>query len=215
MRAPREKASKPGLPTNCMGCLLAAALHLLGALLVAGLLALTAGRFVEATDPLTSADAIVVLGGGRPNRAEHGVALYEAGYAPRVVFSGGKLYQVGLDCSSALLSLEDARRLGLPEEVALISEEAQSTYDEAVNLRRLSEEQGWGSLIVVTDPFHTRRAGRTFRALLPGVTVYTSAAPDPDHDPARWWGNERGLLAVVNETIKLAFYWVRYGIRPF
>ena len=143
------------------------------------------------------------------------MALYEAGYAPRVVFSGGKLYQVGLDCSSALLSLEDARRLGLPEEVALISEEAQSTYDEAVNLRRLSEEQGWGSLIVVTDPFHTRRAGRTFRALLPGVTVYTSAAPDPDHDPARWWGNERGLLAVVNETIKLAFYWVRYGIRPF
>lgn len=197
------------------GCLLSAALHLLAGLIAVGVFALVVGPVLIQSDALAPADAIVILGGGRPNRPEHGVALYEAGYAPRVVFSGGKLYEVGLDCSSALLSLEDARRLGLPDGAALIAEEAQSTYDEAVNLSRLAREQGWRSLIVVTDPFHTRRAGRTFRALLPGVTITTSAAPEPDHDPARWWANERGLLAVVDETIKLGFYWIRYGIAPF
>jgi uncharacterized SAM-binding protein YcdF (DUF218 family) len=142
------------------------------------------------------------------------VDLFNQGYAPLVVFSGGTLENTGLVCSSAQLSLQAARELGLPEGVALIAPEAQSTYDEALNLRRLAEEHGWRSLIVVTDPFHTRRAGRTFRTLLPGVTIYTSAAPNPDHDPARWWGNEHGLLAVMNETLKLGFYWVRYGIPP-
>jgi hypothetical protein len=34
--------------------------------------------------------------------------------------------------------------------------------------------------------------------LLPGTRILVAAAPNADHDPARWWGNEHGLLAVVN-----------------
>jgi uncharacterized SAM-binding protein YcdF (DUF218 family) len=196
------------------GCLLAAASHLLGGLFVVVAFVLTAGRFLAVADPPARADAIVVLGGKGAHRAYHAVSLFDQGFAPTVVFSGGQLKDVGLACSSAQLSLEAARELGLPEAAAIIAPEAQSTYDEAVNLRRLAEGRGWRALIVVTDPFYTRRAVRTFRALLPGVTIHVSAAPNPDHDPARWWQNEYGLLAVVNETIKLAFYWVRYGIAP-
>ena len=200
---------------SARGCLLAAGLHLLGGLLVLAVFGLTAGRFLVAAAPPVSADAIVVLGGGDPNRAQYAVDLYNEGYAPLVVFSGGTLVDLGLACSSAQLSLEAAQQLGLPEEAALIAPEAQSTYDEAVNLQELAAERGWRSLIVVTDPFHTRRAGRTFRALLPGVVSHVSAAPNPDQDPARWWANENGLVAVVNEMIKLGFYWARYGIPPF
>jgi uncharacterized SAM-binding protein YcdF (DUF218 family) len=189
--------------------------HLLGGLLVAGLLVVAAGRFPVATDMLSRADAIVVLGGGHQSRAQHAVALFEGGYAPVVVFSGGTERSVGLACSSAQLSLEAAQELGLPEGAALIADGAQSTYDEAVNLRQLTAEQGWSSLIVVTDPLHTRRAGRTFRTLLPDVTIYVSAVPDPRYDPARWWQSEHGLVGVFNETIKLGFYWGKYGIAPF
>jgi uncharacterized SAM-binding protein YcdF (DUF218 family) len=214
-RAGSSATERSPVPTlSRKGCLLAAALHLFGGVLVIGAFVLTVGRFLTAADPPGRADAIVVLGGGDPNRVYHAVSLFDQGFAPTVVFSGGQLKDVGLACSSAQLSLEAARELGLPEGAAIIAPEAQSTYDEAVNLRRLSEERGWRALIVVTDPFHTRRAGRTFRALLPGVTVHVSAAPNPDHDPARWWQNEYGLLAVVDETIKLAFYWVKYGIAP-
>jgi len=74
----------------------------------------------------------------------------------------------------------------------------------------------------VTDLFHTRRAARTFRTLLPDTTIYAcpepsrriSAAPDPNVDASRWWQTEEGLVAVFNEVIKLVFYWVRYGIAP-
>jgi uncharacterized SAM-binding protein YcdF (DUF218 family) len=187
----------------------------LGAVLVLGAFALAAGRFLVVTDALPHADAIVVLGGDAPHRARHAVDLFNQGYAPLVVFSGGTLQDVGLACSSSLLSLEAARELGLPGDAVLIAAEAQTTYDEAVNLRCLAQERGWRSLIVVTSPLHTRRAARTFRTLLPGVAVYVSAAPDPRYDPARWWETEDGLVAVFNETIKLAFYWARYGIAPF
>lgn len=203
------------VPLRCRGCLLRALAHVLGAILALGAFALAAGRFLVVTDTLPYTDAIVVLGGGGPHRARHAVDLFNQGYAPLVVFSGGTLEDVGLACSSAQLSLETAQELGLPGDAVLIAAEAQTTYDEAVNLRRLAQERGWRSLIVVTSPLHTRRAARTFRTLLPGIVVYVSAAPDPQYDPARWWATEHGLVGVFTEMVKLAFYWVRYGIVPF
>jgi uncharacterized SAM-binding protein YcdF (DUF218 family) len=203
------------------GCLLfGVALPVVG-LLALGAFALRLGHFLTVDDALSQADAIVILGGGNPGRARHGVELFERGYAPVVVFSGGTLKDVGLACSSAMLSLEAAQELGLPPGVAIIAPEAQSTYDEAVNLRGLARERGWGSphrrwgLIIVTEPLHTRRAARTFRTLLPEVEVIVSAAPDPRYDPARWWESEHGLVGVFNELLKLGFYWAKYGIRPF
>ena len=176
---------------------------------------LAVGHFLTAVGTLTPADAIVVLGGGHPDRAHYAVALFEQGFAPWVVFSGGTLHNTGLACSTAELSLEAAQELGLPADVVIIADEAQSTYDEAVNLASMARAHHWRSLIVVTSPFHTRRAARTFGALLPGVAIQVTAAPDPRFDPGRWWATEEGLVSVFNELLKLGFYWARYGISPF
>ena len=178
---------------------------------------LTIGHFLSVDDTLFPADAIVVLGGEGSNffRTRQAIRLFEEGYAPVVVFSGGTLEDAGIACSSAQLSFEAAQQLGLPDEAVIIAPEAQSTCDEAVNLNRLAQQHGWRSLIVVTDLFHTRRVARTFRNLLPGITIYLSAPPDPRYDAARWWQTERGLVAVSSEVLKLGFYWARYGIRPF
>jgi uncharacterized SAM-binding protein YcdF (DUF218 family) len=202
---------------NCKGCLLFSTALLLAALLALGVFTITAGHFLATEDAFSQADAIVVLGGdgGDFFRVQQAVDLFNAGYAPVVVFSGGiSLKDAGLACSSAQLSLEAAQQLGLPNGAAIIASGSQSTYDEAVNLRRLAQRHGWHSLILVTDLFHTRRAARTFRTLLPDTAIYLSAAPDPNVDADRWWQTEEGLVAVFNEVLKLVFYWVRYGIAP-
>jgi len=201
---------------NCKGCIFAGAALLLGGLLALGVFTITVGHFLAAGNTPSQADAIVILGGdgGDFLRVRQAIDLFNSGYAPTVVFSGGTLTDAGLACSSAQLSLEAAQQLGLPSEAAIIADGAQSTYDEAVNLRRLAQQHNWHSLIIVTDLFHTRRAGRTFRTLLPDTTIYVSAAPDPDYNPSRWWGTEDGLLAVINEVLKLGFYWAKYGIAP-
>ena len=189
---------------------------LLSSLLAAGILIITVGHFLAADDAVSQVDAIVVLGGedGSFFRVQHGMDLFNAGYAPVVVFSGGTLKDAGLACSSAQLSLEAAQQLGLPADATIIASGAQSTYDEAVNMRRLAQQHGWHSLIIVTDLFHTRRAARTFRTLLPDTTIHISAAPDPRYNAGRWWQNEHSLVAVFNELIKLGFYWAQYGIAP-
>lgn len=208
---------------NCRGCLLSGVALLLVGLLALGIFAVTVGHFLATEDAFSQADAIVVLGGdgGDFFRVQQGVALFNEGCAPVVVFSGGvSLKDAGLACSSAQLSLEAAQELGLPPDVAIIADGAvpnsawPSTYGEAVNMHRLAQQHRWQSLIVVTDLFHTRRVARTFRTLLPDTTIYISAAPDPSVDAARWWQTEEGLVAVFNEVLKLAFYWARYGITP-
>ena len=208
---------------NCKGCLLIGTALLLGGLLALGLFTITAGHFLTAVDTFSQADAIVVLGGDGGNffRVQQGVALFNEGCAPVVVFSGGiSLKDAGLACSSAQLSLEAAQELGVPTDAAIIADDAvpnsawPSIYGEAVNLRRLAQQHRWQSLIIVTDLFHTRRAARTFHTLLPDTAIYLSAAPDPSYDAARWWQTEEGLIAVFNEVIKLIFYWARYGIAP-
>jgi uncharacterized SAM-binding protein YcdF (DUF218 family) len=189
------------------------------ALLGAGLLALVTftlriDRFLTVDDPLAPADAIVVLASS-PKRIQHAVALHAQGYAPVVVFTDATYKDAGLACSSARLDVPAAQALGLPADAVMIADdEVASTYDEAVAARALVVEHGWQRLIVVTDPFHTRRAAATFRALIPGVTVASAATPYADYDPQRWWQSEEGVMAVITELGKLAFYWVAYGITP-
>ena len=132
--------------------------------------------------PLQS-DAIVVLD-GNVDRVQPAIELLDEEYAPQVVLSGGMVHHDGLTCSTAQLSLAAARELDLPPAVSIVADGAQSTYDEAVNLRQLAREHGWHSLIVVTDPLHPRRAGLTFRTLLPDVTIHLSAASHPSYDAA-------------------------------
>lgn len=199
------------------GCLVALGVTALVVLVVAALGVINLGRILDVAQPPAQADAIVVLGGegNRNTRTRHAIELYDAGVAPKVVFSGGTLLTAGLACSSTELSENAAQALGLPEEAMVTAGEAQSTLDEATNLETLAKERGWHDLVIVTDRFHTRRAYYTLHHYLPGIALQVSAPDDPWYNPARWWGNEHSLIFAINEVLKLGFYWTQYGIRPF
>lgn len=178
------------------------------------ILPLIAAPWLIVDDADETADAIVVLGGEAypPNRTIHALNLYSQRRAPVVVFTGGTLPGRPPETSSARVALRYALKHGLPAEVALAADTAQSTYDEATLVRDLAARHGWRSLIIVTDPYHTRRAVRTFRAIIPDVQVTASVAPflDPFTDPL-----SRGVRVwryAAAELIKMAFYRLHYGI---
>ena len=175
------------------------------------------GYFLDATTTPASADAIVVLGGEGSGfmRTRHAVELYAAGYAPMVAFSGGTQVKAGLAWSNAQIAAEMAGQLGLPQDATVVMPDSYSTRDEAIALEQLARERGWTSVIVVTDRFHTRRAGNTLRALAPDVSIVLSTAEDARFDPKRWWQSKDGLVSVVSEVLKLGYYWVAYGIAPW
>jgi uncharacterized SAM-binding protein YcdF (DUF218 family) len=147
-------------------CLLfiACVLLILSGIAAAGLYC--AGRWLHHADAAGKADAILVLGGD-PARALEGAELYKSGLAPVIYISAPVR-----DSSQALLDrfgvswpLEEdvTRRVlqarGVPDrDIRLLGRELKSTAMEARTARDVLPGK---SLLVVTSPYHTRRAWRS------------------------------------------------------
>src|SRR5262249_13279391 len=85
-----------------------------------------------------------------------GVALWRAGAAPVLCFTGGKTR--GAVVSEGEVMAASARAAGVPESALLVATEARNTYENAQNLSRILLPAGRDHVALVTQPFHLRRA---------------------------------------------------------
>ena len=121
--------------------------------------------------PDLSADAIVVLGAriqpdGLPaaaarRRVERAAELFKLDAAPFVVPTGGKRWHGHVEALSMRNSL---RRLGIPDEAIVLEPFALSTAENAYFSTRIARLRRWERLVVVTCPWHMRRAEADFAA---------------------------------------------------
>jgi hypothetical protein len=79
------------------------------------------------------------------------------------------------------------------------------TFGDAVVTLRVAREHGFRTVLLVTSPYHTRRAAWVFSRVLEGTGirfgVYPSAAFYMEYD--RWWSTGHGRWAVLGEHVKL------------
>ncbi len=140
-------------------------------------------------DPLPkSADAIMVLSAGTNDdgtlspqaldRLLSGLELFNRGVAPVLMVSreayivGGKIVTSRIDQERvAALSPGALSRL-------VVVGIAHSTHDEAIRTRDVFRARGWNRIVLVTSPFHTRRACGTFERA--GVVVSCTASQSRD-----------------------------------
>ena len=117
------------------------------------------------SDEARAADAIVVLGAaqydGRPSpvlaaRLDHALALWEQGYAPRIVVTGGK--QEGDRFTEATASAEYLMSRGVPDSAILREVQGTSTWESLAATARILRNRGLESVLVVSDPYHSLRA---------------------------------------------------------
>lgn len=103
--------------------------------------------------------------------------------------------------------LEVLERKGVPREaVRLYGRDLMSTVDEAENLgAALGPEKR--RLIVVTSPYHCRRAKLILSRALPGREIRMVATPYERFD-VKWWAHQGSSAAVVSETSKFVFYFL-------
>lgn len=171
------------------------------------------GDFLIVDDPLTPADAVVALGGGGRDRVSHATLLFDQGYADWFVVTNARSDMPGIRASYGELMQQEAIWQGVPEQHILIAPGiAETTYDEAVAMRRLAQEQGWRFLIVVTDPFHTRRARMAFREAFEGSHITVAIQPVNEHwyQPSSWWQSRDGLRQTWTEYAKLVLHLIGY-----
>jgi uncharacterized SAM-binding protein YcdF (DUF218 family) len=133
-------------------------------------------------DPLQPAPAVVVLGditlqdGRLTNHAQErilqGYRVLRAGYAPRLVLTRG-----GTPWVEAVRQQMHELGLNQPvDETPLIS----NTHDEAREVARLARARGWERVILVTHPWHMRRAQAVFEKQ--GLHVICSPCVEGGYD---------------------------------
>ena len=167
------------------------------------------GDGLVARDEVGSADVIVILAGNSPFRARHAESLYARGLAPNVIISNEPLSSHGVQTTWLELRQHGLVRLAIPDEAIVpISEISDSTYEEALRSREIMQSHGWRSAILVTDPFHMRRALLTFRQAFgpAGLAVAASPADGSKYGVDNWWTDRNAIMRVAQEYLKLCYY---------
>ena len=168
-----------------------------------------AGEVLVERDPLGPSDVIVVLAGNSPFRARHAETLYARGLAPHVIMSNEPLSSHGVQTTWLELRAVGLVHLAIPDDAIVpIPEVSDSTYEEALHSRDIMQARGWRSAILVTDPFHMRRATLTFRQAFEsaGLTVAASPADGSKYGVDNWWTDRNAIMRVAQEYIKLGYY---------
>lgn len=190
-----------------------------GAILVAALLAVAAGVFVNlgrwvaagGAAPVRG-DVIVVLGGDEGYRVSKVAQLFAAGHAPTVLVTGLEFSpdrERGYYLNWRVQVLADA---GVPPERLLVEKTATNSFQEAAATLALMRARGWQTALVVSDPPHMRRLDWVWgRAFAGSGKTYVLVASEPAWwDAEHWWRNEKAGQFVLTEVIKIGYYLAKY-----
>lgn len=161
------------------------------------------------------ADAIVVFAGGvgESGRAGQGyiervrkaAQLYQDHYAPALVLSSGYIHGI----NETKLMQTVATSLGVPASAIVVEDRARNTLENVQFSSAIARAHGWRSLVVVSSPYHMRRALSVFKRQAPEIAV----TPVPITDSTffdrsngvqleEWW-------AILHEYVGLLFYWMK------
>lgn len=162
------------------------------------------------------ADALVVLGGGSLERAVRAAELFQSGVAPKIIVSGAG-------------DAEPNKRFlvskGVPADAIEVEPNSRSTKQNAqfsipllrtLRAKRQAQgEEGPLRVIIVTTWYHSRRSLHAFQHYAPDIQFYSR--PSYYGYPSKAQNADRKAVNgyIHSEFIKLAGYWVCYGVWPF
>lgn len=199
------------------GCLKRGLLTAGGFLLLAALAALAlraAGAFLIVADPLQPVDAVAVLSGGSPKRIQTAAEYFRLQGAEIFIITDTGERIPTVPQSVAQMAVSAAEDEGVPGgKIVVTEEDAESTADEADAIREALIQRNKKSVLVVTDPYHTRRTRLIFRREFrgSGIEVIVRPVSGSDYRSNRWWTSAEGWRQTIQEYFKMAMYLV--GIR--
>lgn len=176
-----------------------AMLLLAGVLTIGGIMAAIYAQARD--DEARQVDAIVVMGAaqynGRPSpvlaaRLDHALELYDQGYAPTIIVTGGKME--GDAYTEAGAGEQYLLDRGVPQHAILQEDRGEDTWQSMQAVGKIAEGRGIRTALIVSDGFHLFRSERMAEAV--GLEAYGSAAPDSPIRP--WSGSE--FSYVIRET---------------
>jgi len=163
-------------------------------------------------DEMKPADVIVVLAGEQEERVIYGVKLFKDDWSrkDRIILAGGPLVW---KYTWASLMKEQAVSLGIPGNKILLEDKSRSTEEDALYTKEILQKNGFKSIILVTSPYHSRRASLIFKKVLGGeFKIISAPVEDSWFKINDWWKRSRDRSAVLNEFSKYLYLWI-FGVQ--
>jgi uncharacterized SAM-binding protein YcdF (DUF218 family) len=169
------------------------------------------------SDPITPADAVVVLGGGIDSRPFVAADLYAKGLVKKVLLSEvdeGPSVGIGGLPGHTENNRKVLVRLGVPKSaIETFGTANKNTFEEAAALKDWTDRNAVSVLIIPTEVFSARRVRWTFRREFTGSAVrieVPSFNPATEYTRAEWWKTEVGVITFQNEVLKYLYYRLKY-----
>lgn len=158
------------------------------------------------------ADAIVVFaggvgesgqaGGGYQERVKTAVELYQAGFAPRLIFVSGYTFVF----REAEIMRDLALSLGVPVSSILLETAPANTYEDVLRVRDTLRARAWRRILLVSSPYHMRRALLVWAK----QAVEVEVIPTPVAQ-SQFYAHGRGasleqVQGIVREYLAIAYY---------
>jgi uncharacterized SAM-binding protein YcdF (DUF218 family) len=167
------------------------------------------------SDPITPADAVVVLGGGTEVRPFVAANFYTKGLVHKVLVSD--VWQPPSVRIGALPGTSDdvlvLEKLGVPHTaIELFGKENKNSREEAIGLRDWSEQHKVHVFIVPVEAFFARRARWIFQREFygTGIRIEVPSFDGPTYSREGWWHTEDGVISFQNEIMKYLYYRLKY-----
>jgi uncharacterized SAM-binding protein YcdF (DUF218 family) len=157
--------------------------------------------YLSPQDELQKADAIVVISGGDTDaRISEGVHMYLQKWSDKIIFSGAA---ASGDVSNALSMKRIAIADGIPAENIIIEENSKTTSENAQFTADILKQMNANSIILVTSPYHQRRANNEFRKVLgKDFVIINHSAMDTTWRKKNWWEDSRARFLTLGEILK-------------
>jgi uncharacterized SAM-binding protein YcdF (DUF218 family) len=174
-----------------------------------------AGTALVVALPVSAPDLIISLGSHEWERLPDAARHAHAHPAATVLLTVPQTVTVHNchDCANRTARLG---ALGVDEDrIRLLTLTGTGTYAEAVAARDFALEHRAERLLIVTSPYHTRRALLVFRKVLGGTGITVGIDPstsDPVARPERWWMVGYDRAYVVYEWLAAGYYAVKYQV---
>lgn len=162
--------------------------------------------YFSTVDQKKTADTAIILGAAawykRPSpvfeeRIRHGLWLYQNGYVKKLIMTGGKSLRAPY--SEAYVARRFALKKHIPADVLLIEEDSHNTRENLKNAKQLMQAHGLRSAIIVSDPFHMKRAMSIANDL--DIEAYSSPTPT-----TRYESTSQSLKFLFQETWHMIAY---------
>ena len=170
------------------------------------------GKYLVIPDELQQADVIGVLSGNDESRIREAARLYREGIAYNIILSKTDQTFGDLDLPYTMLQKEMLEQEEVPSGAIYVSEiQAKNTGQEASGIKKRMYDLGFSSVLVVTDPWHSRRVKMIFSDSFrnTGFRLYIHSVPDSGYNKYFWWLSSEGWKNTVSEYIRILGYIIK------